>query len=124
MSCADIIAGFLAVGILQMRGIEGLAGWRWMFLIEGLFTLLVGLSAFGLMPPGPCQTANWFRGKKGWFTAREEEIIVNRVIREDPAKGYMHNRQPVTPKLLWQSMKDYDLWFVLAFPIRDEEREH
>lgn len=22
----------------------------------------------------------------------------------------MHNRQPVTPKLLWQSLKDYDLW--------------
>jgi len=22
----------------------------------------------------------------------------------------MHNRQPVTPKLLWKSMRDYDLW--------------
>lgn len=62
------------------------------------------------MPPGPCQTANWARGKKGWFTAREEEIMVNRVIRDDPSKGSMHNRQPVTPKLLWQSLKDYDLW--------------
>lgn len=62
------------------------------------------------MPPGPCQTANWARGKDGWFTAREEEIMVNRVIRDDPSKGTMHNRQPVTPKLLWQSLKDYDLW--------------
>jgi hypothetical protein len=40
----------------------------------------------------------------------EETIIVNRVIREDPTKSGMHNRQPVTPKLLWKSMKDYDLW--------------
>lgn len=36
--------------------------------------------------------------------------MINRVIREDPTKSYMHNRQPITPKLLWKSMTDYDLW--------------
>ncbi|PSN64875.1 MFS general substrate transporter [Corynespora cassiicola Philippines] len=110
MSLADIFAGFLAYGLLRMRGIEGASGWRWLFMIEGLMTLVIGISAIFLMPPGPCQTANWARGKKGWFTPREEEIMVNRVIRDDPSKGTMHNREPVTPKLLWQSLKDYDLW--------------
>ncbi|GIK04612.1 hypothetical protein Aspvir_008695 [Aspergillus viridinutans] len=62
------------------------------------------------MPPSPTQTANWARGKKGWFTEREEIIMVNRIIREDPSKGTMHNRQPLTLKLIWQSFKDYDLW--------------
>lgn len=113
MSIADILSGLLAAGLLEMRGIENAAGWRWMFLVEGLFTLLVGLSAFVLMPPSPCQTANWARGKKGWFNGREEIIMVNRVIREDPTKGGMHNRQPVTPMLLWQSLRDFDLWYVL-----------
>ena len=41
---------------------------------QGLMTLVIGISAIFLMPPGPCQTANWARGKKGWFTPREEEI--------------------------------------------------
>lgn len=77
---------------------------------QGLLTLVVGLLAWVLMPAGPCQTASWFRGKNGWFNEREEKIIVNRVIREDPGKSSMHNREPVTPRLLWQSLKDYDLW--------------
>lgn len=34
MSLADIFAGFLAYGLLHMRGVSGQAGWRWLFLIE------------------------------------------------------------------------------------------
>ncbi|KAK5997060.1 putative transporter [Cladobotryum mycophilum] len=110
MSFADILSALLAYGLLHMRGIADRAGWRWLFLLEGLFTLLVGILSWLLMPAGPCQTASWFRGKSGWFSEREEKLIVNRVIREDPSKSTMHNREPVTPKLLWQSLKDYDMW--------------
>ncbi|KAI1080333.1 MFS general substrate transporter [Whalleya microplaca] len=115
MSVADIISALLAAGFLQMRGVLDYAGWRWLFLIEestscALITLVVGLFSFVLMPAGPCQTASWFRGKNGWFTPREETIIVNRVLREDPSKSDMHNRQPITPRLLWKCLKDFDLW--------------
>lgn len=36
--------------------------------------------------------------------------MVNRVIREDPSKSDMHNREALTPKMLWQSLKDFDIW--------------
>jgi len=62
------------------------------------------------MPSGPTSTASWFRGSEGWFSRREEVIMVNRIIREDPSKSSMHNREPLTPALLWQSLKDVDLW--------------
>ncbi|KAK3185607.1 hypothetical protein K4F52_005707 [Lecanicillium sp. MT-2017a] len=110
MSFADILSAIFAYGLLHMRGIGGHAGWRWLFLIEGLLTFAIGLFSWVLMPAGPCETASWFRGKSGWFSEREEKIIVNRVIREDPSKSTMHNREPVTMRLLWQSLKDYDLW--------------
>jgi hypothetical protein len=77
---------------------------------KGIITLVIGILASALMPSSPTSTAGWLRGKKGWFTEREEKIMVNRIIREDPSKSSMHNREPLTPALLWQSMKDYDLW--------------
>ena len=36
--------------------------------------------------------------------------MVNRILRDDPSKGDMHNRQAVDLKGLWLSMKDYNLW--------------
>ncbi|OBT88477.1 hypothetical protein VE02_03287 [Pseudogymnoascus sp. 03VT05] len=110
MSVADILASFIAFGILHMRGVNGKSGWRWLFLIEGIFTGILGIAAFFLMPPSPTQTASKLRGKKGWFTEREETIIVTRALRDDPSKGSMHNRQPITPKLLYKSLSDYHLW--------------
>jgi hypothetical protein len=38
---ADVIGGFLAFGILHLRGVEGRAGWRWLFLIEVRISLPV-----------------------------------------------------------------------------------
>jgi hypothetical protein len=79
-------------------------------MIEGLITLVIGVLSWGLMPPGPCQTRNWFRGKDGWFTEHEEKILVNRLLRDDPSKGDMNNRQAVGPKLLWKTLKDWEQW--------------
>ncbi|CAI7568714.1 unnamed protein product [Penicillium discolor] len=105
-----IVAAFLAFGILRMRSIGDWEGWRWLFVLEGVLTLLIGVISWFYLPPGPTQTASWFRGKDGWFSEREEVIMVNRVLRDDPGKGGMHNRQGLTPKLLWDALMDYDLW--------------
>ncbi|RPB13940.1 MFS general substrate transporter [Morchella conica CCBAS932] len=110
ISTCNIIGSFLAAGILKMRGIRGWGGWQWLFLIEGTITFAIGLASWILMPPGPTQTANWARGKNGWFSEKEELILVNRLLRDDPSKGDMHNRQAVGPVKLLKSLKDYDLW--------------
>jgi MFS family permease len=31
---ADVMGGFLAFGLLHLRGVNGAAGWRWLFLVE------------------------------------------------------------------------------------------
>ncbi|KAI0850751.1 MFS general substrate transporter [Daldinia vernicosa] len=109
----DIGVGFAAVGLLSMRGILGYEGWRWLFLIEGAVTFLVGVASFFLMPQSPARTKSWWN-PKGYFTEKEEKIIVNSVIRDDPQKGGMYNRQGLSVKQIWESAKDYDMWPIYA----------
>ena len=83
-----------------MRGILGYEGWRWMYLIEALITLIIGISAFFYLPAGPTQTTI--------FNEKEEKIITNKVLRDDPGKASMHNRQLLTPRMLLKSLLDWD----------------
>ncbi|KAL4874400.1 major facilitator superfamily domain-containing protein [Aspergillus karnatakaensis] len=105
-----IIGAFLAFGFLHIKDSNGGGSWRYLFAYEGLITGVIGIIAVFWMPASPVQTKGGFRGKDGWFSEHEEKIMVNRIIRDDPSKGSMHNRQAVTPKLLWESFKDYHMW--------------
>ncbi|RAK96196.1 putative transporter [Aspergillus ibericus CBS 121593] len=106
----SIVGAFLAFGFLHIHKSDGGGGWRYLFAFEGLITGLIGITAAFWMPASPTQTKGGLRGKDGWFSEREEKILVNRVLRDDPSKGSMHNRQAVTPKMLWQALCDYDMW--------------
>lgn len=68
------------------------------------------------MPASVVQTKTWFR-PKGWFTDREIAIVANRVLRDDPSKGDMHNRQAITPTRLWSAIKDYHMWPIYAIGV-------
>ncbi|KAI2465418.1 MFS general substrate transporter [Annulohypoxylon bovei var. microspora] len=105
----DVVSPILAYGILRLRGYHGQEGWRWLFLIEGVFTLTVGVWSWFVMVPSPTQSRSWYR-PKGLFDEREEIIMVNRILRDDPSKGDMHNRQAVDMKGLWKSLWDFDIW--------------
>jgi MFS family permease len=86
----NIISAFLAFGILHLRGVTGWAGWRWLFALEGILTAIIGILSWFYLPPSPTQTASRFRGKNGWFNEREEKIMVNRILRDDPGKVRTH----------------------------------
>ncbi|RSH89722.1 hypothetical protein EHS25_001707 [Saitozyma podzolica] len=109
LTSTTIVGSLLATAIFQLDGVHGLEGWRWLFALEGTITFLIGFWAFFYLPASPTQTAGRFRGK-GWFTEREEIIVVNKVLRDDPTKSSMHNRQGLSFGNLLRSLSDFDLW--------------
>ena len=111
----NIAGSFLAYGILHLRGHDGWEGWRYLFAIEGGITALIGVISWLYLPPSPTQTKRHglkglLRPKAGWFSEREEIVMVTRILRDDPGKATMHNRQAISPGLLWASLTDYDMW--------------
>ncbi|CZR54644.1 related to nicotinamide mononucleotide permease [Phialocephala subalpina] len=47
---ASAFGGILAFGLMQMKGVAGFNGWRWIFIIEGILTCIVaGLGAIFLL---------------------------------------------------------------------------
>ncbi|GES62121.1 MFS transporter [Aspergillus terreus] len=45
-SLAGAFGGVLAWGIAHMRGVGGYSGWRWIFILEGLLTIIMSIVAY------------------------------------------------------------------------------
>ncbi|ODM22277.1 hypothetical protein SI65_03123 [Aspergillus cristatus] len=64
---AGAFGGVLAAGIGEMDGIRGIAGWRWVFIIEGILTAIVGLICFFVVPGFPEEVK--------WLNEEEREFL-------------------------------------------------
>lgn len=60
------------------------------------------------VPGSPISTAGLLRGKNGWFTERERNIAVTRIIRDDKSKKEQYER--VTWNDVKISVLDTKLW--------------
>jgi hypothetical protein len=69
----------------------------------------MSVASFFMMPTSPAKTKASFR-PNGILTDHEAKIIVNRTIRDEPTKGNMHNRQPLTLRMIWKSMLDWHMY--------------
>src|SRR4051794_9806651 len=46
-------SGLLAFGLAKMNGLGGYAGWRWIFIMEGLATVVMGIACFFVLVDSP-----------------------------------------------------------------------
>ena len=106
--CAQILAtgfsGLIAAGVFAgLDDVRGLAGWRWLFIIEGAATALVAIFGFFILPSTPADTR--------WLNEREREIAVSRMKKDQVSD---HGGEASAWEGLKQACKDKRTWlFVL-----------
>jgi len=96
-TAAGAFGGLLARGIMQMNGLAGHPGWAWIFIIEGILTLVVAISAFYFMQDYP-ETAT--------FLTETERTEVKRRLEND--RDFLADEYNV--KFVWQALKDWKIY--------------
>jgi sugar phosphate permease len=95
----------LAAGISQMNGVGGLAGWRWIFILEGIMTVLCGLVSFAIMPDLPESSGKWLHADEIRYLHLRQLADVS---RKQASLG--SERQQSTMKILWSVLSDWQLY--------------
>jgi len=90
-----LIGGPLSGALLELDGIYGLAGWQWLFLIEGSPAVLLGISVIFYLNDRP-ETAPW-------LTPAERDWLVERLAAERNACPLRPNiRVALTDPTVWK----------------------
>jgi MFS transporter, ACS family, tartrate transporter len=79
---SSVVGGALSGALLQMDGIAGLAGWKWLFILEGLPVVILGFVVLKVMTERP-EDADW-------LTEDERQYVRNRVAAEKRPREIRH----------------------------------
>jgi MFS transporter, ACS family, tartrate transporter len=71
---SSVVGGALSGALLQMDGMFGLAGWKWLFVLEGLPVAIFGVITLFVLAERPEDAQ--------WLTAAERAFVVDRVRSE------------------------------------------
>ncbi|GKZ19921.1 hypothetical protein AbraIFM66951_001202 [Aspergillus brasiliensis] len=103
-SLAGAFGGILAWGIAHMDGVGGYSGWRWIFILEGLLTVLMSIGAYFWVYNYPA-TAEF-------LTPEERQFIQFRLKNDNDST----RDEQFTWSAVFDAFKDIKVWlYGLAF---------
>ncbi|KAH7132175.1 major facilitator superfamily domain-containing protein [Dendryphion nanum] len=96
------ISGLLAYGIRNMHGIHGKEGWRWIFVLEGILTILISILVVLLVPDFP--------EKANFLTAEEKRHLLMKLHND---KG--EQKRDLVSVNWFKILSDWKIWFPFPF---------
>ncbi|KAK3175687.1 hypothetical protein K4F52_010070 [Lecanicillium sp. MT-2017a] len=103
-TAAGAFGGLLARGIMEMKGVGGLNGWSWIFILEGLATVIVAIIAYIVMHDYP-DTAKF-------LTQPERKEVVRRLTQDRSALS-----NEFKMKFVKDALKDWKIWVHMVITI-------
>jgi len=100
---AGSFGGLLAAAIAKMKGVGGKPGWAWIFILEGLATIIVGVVSYWMVHDFPDEAK---------FLNPQDRARVIRRLKEDNQSSAEHEEFKMS--YFWASVKD---WKTYAFAI-------
>ena len=85
---ATFLGSPLSVSLLELDGVFDLRGWQWLFIMQGMPTILLGVACLFVLTDRPAQAS--------WLTAEQREWLTGRMEAEAAV------RKPVGHLSLWQ----------------------
>ncbi|KAJ5591115.1 hypothetical protein N7450_005087 [Penicillium hetheringtonii] len=106
-SIAGAFSGLLAYGIAKMDGVGGYAGWRWIFILEGLLTVVVALIAPFAIHDSP-ETATF-------LTEEERRFVIHslRIQNSADAREMVQDEAKFQTKYVIDAFLDWQIWLGL-----------
>ncbi|KAJ5793781.1 hypothetical protein N7457_000380 [Penicillium paradoxum] len=95
---AGAVSGLLAYAISKMDGVGGYSSWRWLFIIEGLVTVVTGVAAKFLIVDWP---------EVATFLTDEERALLLRRLAEDRGEALMNRFDKPAIKRTFSDPKIY-----------------
>ncbi|KAF5013947.1 hypothetical protein FDECE_76 [Fusarium decemcellulare] len=99
--CGTAFAGLVAIGVFQMGGVAGLAGWRWLFILQGIITFVISITSAWILPDEPINTR--------WLSEEERRLAHARIA----ADTVQIKTNTTTWAGLIDALRDPRLWILI-----------
>lgn len=96
---AGALGGLLAYGIGHMDGLEGMSGWRWIMIIEGIPSVILGIITYFALP-NDAQSA--------YFLTKEEKALME--VRRRREYGNTASSQEFNKQDMVRAFTDWKVW--------------
>lgn len=107
---AGAFGGAIAYGVGHLDQVRGLSGWRWLFILEGIPSVLSSILVFFVLPDWPERAA--------WLSEAEKDLAVRRLHLEGSKGGsagltWADVRATLTD---WRLYGHYLIYFAVSIP--------
>ena len=102
---ATMFSGYLMAAVYHLNGRGGMAGWQWLFIMDGVISLPIALAGYFVLPDVPEIS------RAAYFTKEDIAFAQNRMRLEGRA-----NRAPYTKSKILKILNSWHIyWLVLLY---------